>query len=174
MPKPLELTSIRFKDGDLIPIAYTGEGEDLSPPLEWKGIPAGTKSLALIVEDPDAPDPRNPQTTWCHWLLYNLPVGAQRLTEGAGPDVLPEGTKQGLNDWGRQGYGGPMPPVGTHRYFFRLYALDTVLPDLGRCSRLDLLDAMDGHILGEAELIGLYAKVHHRGADWSAGGRPNA
>lgn len=172
MPKPLELTSVRFKDGDLIPIAYTGEGDDLSPPLEWKGIPAGTKSLALIVEDPDAPDPKSPQTTWCHWLLYNLPAGAQRLPEGATPDVLPPGAKQGLNDWNRPGYGGPMPPVGRHRYFFRLYALDTVLPDLGRCSRLDLLDAMDGHILGEAELIGLYEKVHHRTAEWGAGGMP--
>ncbi|MCP3136499.1 YbhB/YbcL family Raf kinase inhibitor-like protein [Pyxidicoccus xibeiensis] len=172
MPKPLVLTSARFKDGDLIPIAYTGEGEDLSPPLQWSNLPAGTKSLALIVEDPDAPDPKNPQMTWSHWVLYNIPVSAQSLTEGANADTLPPGTKQGVNDFKRQGYGGPMPPVGTHRYFFRLYALDTVLPDLDRPTRLDLLDAMDGHILGEAELIGLYHKVHHRSADWSAGGMP--
>jgi Raf kinase inhibitor-like YbhB/YbcL family protein len=172
MPKPLALTSPRFKDGDLIPIAYTGEGEDLSPPLQWSNPPAGTKSLALIVEDPDAPDPQNPRMTWSHWVVYNIPPGTQGLPEGANPDVLPAGARQGMNDWNRQGYGGPMPPVGRHRYYFRLYALDTVLPDLGRTSRLDLLDAMDGHILGEAELIGLYQKVHHRGAEYSAGGEP--
>jgi Raf kinase inhibitor-like YbhB/YbcL family protein len=172
MPKPLALTSPRFKDGDLIPIAYTGEGDDLSPPLQWSNPPAGTKSLALIVEDPDAPDPRNPQMTWSHWVLYNIPPGTQALPEGATPDVLPAGARQGLNDWKRQGYGGPMPPVGRHRYYFRMYALDTVLPDLGRPTRLDLLDAMDGHILGEAELIGLYQKVHHRSAGYDAGGAP--
>ncbi|MFP2928909.1 YbhB/YbcL family Raf kinase inhibitor-like protein [Pyxidicoccus sp. 3LG] len=168
MPKPLVLTSPRFKDGDLIPIAYTGEGEDISPPLQWANLPAGTKSLALIVEDPDAPDPKNPQMTWSHWVLYNIPVSAQGLTEGATADTFPVGVKQGVNDFKRLDYGGPMPPIGTHRYFFRLYALDTGLPDLGRPSRLDLLDAMDGHILGEAELIGLYQKVHHRGAEHGA------
>ncbi|HZI10431.1 MAG TPA: YbhB/YbcL family Raf kinase inhibitor-like protein [Myxococcus sp.] len=172
MPKPLELTSIRFSDGDFIPIAYTGEGEDMSPPLEWKGIPAGTKSLALILEDPDAPDPQNPQMTFCHWILYNIPVSAQRLPEGATPDVLPAGTLQGQNDFNRLGYGGPMPPVGRHRYFFRLYALDTVLPDLNRPTRQELLDAIEGHILGEAELIGMYQKVHHRSVDWTVGGVP--
>ncbi|MFP2907081.1 YbhB/YbcL family Raf kinase inhibitor-like protein [Pyxidicoccus sp. 3LFB2] len=165
MPKPFSLTSIRFKDGDLVPIAYTGEGEDLSPPLQWTNPPAGTKSFALIVEDPDAPDPKNPQMTWCHWLVYNIPPGTQALPEGANPDVLPQGALQGMNDFNRLDYGGPMPPVGTHRYYFRLYALDTVLPDLNRPTRLDLLDAMDGHIVGEAELIGLYHKVHHRAVD---------
>jgi hypothetical protein len=172
MPKPLVLTSPRFKDGDLIPIAYTGEGDDLSPPLQWANPPAGTKSLALIVEDPDAPDPQNPQMTWCHWLVYNIPPGTQALPEGANPDVFPPGVLQGMNDFNRQNYGGPMPPVGRHRYYFRLYALDTLLPDLDRPTRLELLEAMDGHILGEAELIGLYQKVHHRSAEWSAGGMP--
>ncbi|QSQ20962.1 YbhB/YbcL family Raf kinase inhibitor-like protein [Pyxidicoccus parkwayensis] len=169
MPKPLALTSPRFKDGDIIPIAYTGEGEDLSPPLQWSNPPAGTKSLALIVEDPDAPDPQNPQMTWSHWVVYNIPPGVQALPEGANPDVLPAGARQGMNDWNRQGYGGPMPPVGRHRYYFRLYALDIVLPDLGRPTRKDLLAAMKGHILGEAELIGLYQKVHHRSSEPSAG-----
>jgi len=172
MPKPLVLTSPRFKDGDLIPIAYTGEGDDLSPPLQWANPPAGTKSLALIVEDPDAPDPQNPQMTWCHWLVYNIPPRTQALPEGANPDVFPPGVLQGMNDFNRQNYGGPMPPVGRHRYYFRLYALDTLLPDLDRPTRLELLEAMDGHILGEAELIGLYQKVHHRSAEWSAGGMP--
>lgn len=172
MPKPLVLTSPRFKDGDFIPIAYTGEGDDLSPPLQWANPPAGTKSLALIVEDPDAPDPQNPRMTWSHWLVYNIPPGTQALPEGATPDVFPPGVLQGLNDFNRLNYGGPMPPVGRHRYFFRLYALDTVLPDLDRPTRLELLEAMDGHILGEAELIGMYQKVHHRSAEWSAGGMP--
>ncbi|WAM26906.1 YbhB/YbcL family Raf kinase inhibitor-like protein [Myxococcus sp. NMCA1] len=171
MPKPLVLTSPRFKDGDLIPIAYTGEGEDISPPLQWTGIPAGTKSLALIVEDPDAPDPRNPQMTFSHWVVYNIPPSAQGLPEGATPDVLPEGARQGQNDFRRQNYGGPMPPVGMHRYYFRLFALDTVLPDLGRASRTQLREAMEGHIVGQAELIGLYTKVHHRGAE-SPGATP--
>lgn len=173
MPKPLVLSSVRFSDGDLIPIAYTGEGEDLSPPLQWENLPAGTKSLALIVEDPDAPDPRNPQMTWCHWVLYDIPPSAQGLPEGAAPEVLPAGTLQGLNDWNRVGYGGPMPPIGRHRYYFRLYALDTVLPDLGRPTRRELLDAIEDHVVGEAVLMGTYEKVHHRSAEWGAGGRPH-
>jgi len=164
MPKPLSLTSPRFKNGELIPIAYTGEGEDISPPLHWENPPAGTKSLALIVEDPDAPDPKKPQRVYCHQILYNIPPGTQTLPEAAEPDVLPPGTRQGLNDFGNMGYGGPMPPIGRHRYFFRLYALDLVLPDLGRPTRADLLRAMEGHILGQAELLGLYEKTHHRGA----------
>ncbi|MBJ6760364.1 YbhB/YbcL family Raf kinase inhibitor-like protein [Myxococcaceae bacterium JPH2] len=164
MPKPLELTSPRFKNGGPIPIAYTGEGEDKAPSLHWENPPAGTKSLALIVEDPDAPDPQNPKMTFCHWVLYNIPPGAQDLPDGANADVLPAGVRQGLNDFHRSDYGGPMPPIGNHRYFFRLYALDTVLPDLGRATRAELREAMNGHVLGEAELLGTYQKVHHRGA----------
>lgn len=174
MPKPLVLSSIRFSDGDIIPIAYTGEGEDLSPPLQWSNLPAGTKSLALIVEDPDAPDPANPQMTWCHWSLYNIPASAQSLPEGAAPGVLPPGTLQGVNDWGRVGYGGPMPPIGRHRYFFRLYALDTVLPDLDRPNRQELLAAIEGHIVGEAVLMGTYERVHHRGTESTAGSRQHS
>ena len=169
MPKPLVLTSIRFKDGNVIPIAYTGEGEDMSPPLQWENAPAGTKSLALLVEDPDAPDPRNPQTTWSHWVVYNIPPGARGLTEGATLDVLPAGTLMGMNDWNRMAYGGPMPPMGSHRYYFRLFALDTMLPDLDRPTRAELLAAMDGHILGEASLMGTYEKVHHREHEWRTG-----
>lgn len=162
MPKPLELTSSQFQDGMPIPMAYTGEGEDHSPPLHWDNIPPGTRSLALIVEDPDAPDPAHPQRTFCHWVIYNLPPNAQSLPDGATPEVMPPGVRQGLNDFQRQDYGGPMPPIGNHRYFFRLYALDTVLPDLGRPSRAELREAMDGHILGEAQLMGTYQKMHHR------------
>lgn len=169
MPKPLVLTSPRFKDGDLIPIAFTGEGEDIAPPLHWENPPAGTKSLALIVEDPDAPDPQRPQRVFCHQVLYNIPPGAQGLPEGARVDGLPPGTRVGLNDFGHQAYGGPMPPIGRHRYFFRLYALDVVLPNLGRPTRADLLKAMEGHILGQADLIGLYEKVHHRGSEQGPG-----
>ncbi len=160
MPRPLQLTSPRFRDGDPIPIAFTCEGEDKAPPLHWEGIPPGTKSLALIVEDPDAPDPRHPVRTWCHWLLYNIPPGTADLPEGAGTDTLPHGAHEGLNDWQRAGYGGPCPPIGRHRYFYRLYALDTVLPDLGTPTREQLLDAMSGHILSECELIGTYEKTH--------------
>ncbi|MBN8230644.1 YbhB/YbcL family Raf kinase inhibitor-like protein [Corallococcus macrosporus] len=165
MPKPLELTSPKFKDGTPIPIAYTGEGEDRAPPLHWENLPAGAKSLALIVEDPDAPDPANPQRTFCHWVLYNLPVNAQSLPDGATLDVLPEGVKLGRNDFGRQDYGGPMPPIGNHRYFFKLYALDTVLPDLKQPTRTQLLQAMEGHIVGETQLMGTYEKTHHRRAE---------
>ncbi|GMU07378.1 hypothetical protein ASNO1_36310 [Corallococcus caeni] len=145
-----------------IPIAYTGEGDDKAPPLHWENLPAGARSLALIVEDPDAPDPANPQRTFCHWVLYNLPVNAQSIPDGATLDVLPEGAKLGRNDFNRQDYGGPMPPVGNHRYYFRLYALDTVLPDLKQPTRTQLLKAMEGHIVGETQLMGTYEKTHHR------------
>ena len=160
MATSLALTSPRFKDGDPIPIAYTCEGEDTAPPLHIEGIPAGTRSLALIVEDPDAPDPRNPQRTWCHWILYNIPPGTRDLAEGGSLDVLPAGCREGLNDWGRFGYGGPCPPIGRHRYFHRLYALDTVLPDLGKVDRKHFLAAIQGHVLGEAELVSTYEKHH--------------
>ncbi|MBN1206379.1 MAG: YbhB/YbcL family Raf kinase inhibitor-like protein [Myxococcaceae bacterium] len=160
MPKPLQLTSPRFGDGDTIPIAFTCEGEDKSPPLHWGEVPPGTRSLALIVEDPDAPDPRHPQRTWCHWVLYNIPPGTRGLPEGASAQTLPRGTLEGLNDWDRQGYGGPCPPIGRHRYVHRLYALDTVLPDMGSPTRTQLLKAMEGHVLAEAQLLGTYEKHH--------------
>ncbi len=150
------LTSTAFAHQGAIPAKYTCEGGDVSPPLAWTSLPAGTKSLALIVDDPDAPDPAAPKMTWVHWVLYNLPLTAHGLPEGA--SVLPAGTQHGLNDWRRTGYGGPCPPIGRHRYFHKLYALDTVLPDLGRPSKAVLEKAMKGHVLGMAELIGTYQK----------------
>jgi Raf kinase inhibitor-like YbhB/YbcL family protein len=161
MPKPLQLASPRFNDGEPIPIAFTAEGEDKAPPLNWGEVPAGTRSLALLVEDPDAPDPKHPQRIWCHWVLYNIPPGARGLPEGATSELLPPGTREGLNDWQRIGYGGPRPPIGRHRYIHRLLALDIVLPDLGPITRAQLLDAIKGHIVAEADLIGTYEKAHH-------------
>lgn len=150
------LTSAAFAHQGAIPAKYTCEGADVSPPLSWTGLPVGTKSLALIVDDPDAPDPAAPKMTWVHWVLYNLPPSAKGLPEGA--SVLPPGSQQGLNDWQRTGYGGPCPPIGRHRYFHKLYALDTVLPDLRRPTKAVLEKAMNGHILGQGELVGTYRK----------------
>lgn len=144
--------------GGAIPAVYTCEGEDSSPPLIWQGVPPGTQSLALIVEDPDAPDPSDPKTIWTHWVLYNLPATADAGLVRA-VEQLSEGTLEGRNDWGRTGYGGPCPPVGEHRYFHRLYALDVVLPDLGEPDRAALLEAMRGHVLGQADLVGTYVKA---------------
>ncbi len=154
------LTSSAFRHMESIPSKYTSDGENISPPLAWSGVPEGTKSLALIVDDPDAPDPANPRTVWVHWVLYDIPPTASGLEEGAGTGgaPLPEGTKDGINDWGKKGYGGPSPPIGTHRYFFKLYALDTVLPVLNRPTKAALEAAMKGHILAKAELIGTYKK----------------
>jgi len=154
----LTLHSSAFAANAEIPSVHTCEGQDISPPLSWSGLPDGTKSLALIVTDPDAPDPAAPQRTWTHWLLYNLPVASQGIPTGAKGKDLPPGTREGANDWKRPGYGGPCPPIGRHRYFFRLFALDTVLPDLGHPDRAALEKAMQGHITGQAELIGLYQK----------------
>lgn len=153
----LELRSTAFAHEGEIPRRHTCQGEDRSPPLEWHGVPPGTRSLALIVDDPDAPDPAAPKMTWVHWVLYNLPVDATGLSEGASTD-LPAGTREGVNDWQRTGYGGPCPPIGRHRYFHKLYALDCVLPDLGRPTKEMLQKAMEGHILAWAALIGTYQK----------------
>jgi len=152
----LTLTSAAFAPNGAIPAKHTCEGNDASPPLAWSGVPQGTKSLALIVDDPDAPDPAAPKMTWVHWVLYNLAPGATGLAEGAA--TLPAGTLQGLNDWQRTGYGGPCPPIGRHRYFFKLYALDIVLPDLARPNKVKVEKAMHGHILAQAELVGTYQK----------------
>lgn len=152
------LSSSSFTHQGEIPSEYTCEGSDISPPLSWSGIPDGTKSLAMIVDDPDAPDPKAPQRVWVHWVLYNLPPTAGALAEAATPDKLPEGTAQGKNDWGRIGYGGPCPPIGRHRYFFKIYALDAMLSDLGTPTKKELEKAMEGHILARAEIIGTYEK----------------
>jgi Raf kinase inhibitor-like YbhB/YbcL family protein len=152
----MEIHSTAFAEGGDIPDRYTCQGEDISPPLSWSGIPAEAKSLALIVDDPDAPDPAAPKMTWVHWVLYNLPAANGGLAEAV--QQLPAGTGQGLNDWGRTGYGGPCPPIGRHRYFFKLYALDTPLDDLGQPTKADLERAMAGHILAKARLMGTYQK----------------
>ncbi|HUM10013.1 MAG TPA: YbhB/YbcL family Raf kinase inhibitor-like protein [Myxococcaceae bacterium] len=153
----MQISSPSFTHQGSIPEKYTCQGSDTSPPLAWSGVPPSAKSLALIVDDPDAPDPSAPKMTWVHWVLYNVPPRTTALAEGASRSP-PQGSKDGLNDWNKPGYGGPCPPIGRHRYFFKLYALDTVLPDLGKPSKADLQKAMEGHVVGSAELIGTYEK----------------
>jgi Raf kinase inhibitor-like YbhB/YbcL family protein len=153
----MEISSPSFSPQGSIPEKYTCEGSDTSPPLAWSGVPPSARSLALIVDDPDAPDPRAPKMTWVHWVLYNLPPKTTSLAESASRSP-PQGARDGLNDWKRTGYGGPCPPIGRHRYFFKLYALDVALPDLGKPSKADLLKAMEGHVVGNAELVGTYEK----------------
>ena len=152
------ITSTAFASNAAIPSLYTCEGKDTSPPLAWSGAPAGTKSLALIVDDPDAPDPEAPKMTWVHWVLYNIPSAAGGLPEAIRSTALPAGTREGVNDWDRTGYGGPCPPIGRHRYFHKLYALDFVLPELKRADKAALEKVMQGHILAQAVLIGTYQK----------------
>jgi Raf kinase inhibitor-like YbhB/YbcL family protein len=154
----MRVSSPAFAASGEIPIRFTCQGDDRSPPLALAEIPAGTKSLALIVDDPDAPDPSAPKMTWVHWVLYNLPPQTTGLGEAVAAGDLPAGTREGSNDWKRTGYGGPCPPMGRHRYFHKLYALDVVLPDLHRPSKTALEKAMHGHILAHAELIGVYQK----------------
>lgn len=154
----MTLTSPAFQHNGQIPKRYTCDGRDISPELQWSGVPAGTQSLALIVDDPDAPDPAAPRMTWVHWVLYNIPPSTSGLPEGVSDDALPPGTEEGLNDWNRTGYGGPCPPVGRHRYFFKLYALDTVLADLGKPTKAELERAMQGHILAQVDLVATYQR----------------
>jgi len=150
------LSSPAFENNGSIPAKYTSEGENVSPPLAWSEAPAETKGFALIVDDPDAPDPRAPQRTWVHWVLYDIPAEAHALPVDVARQGLPAGTRQGINDWKRAGYGGPAPPIGRHRYFHKLYALDVVLPDLEHPTKARLLNAMKGHVLAEARLVGTY------------------
>jgi Raf kinase inhibitor-like YbhB/YbcL family protein len=154
----MQITSTAFTHNGSIPAVYTCEGSDISPALAWSGAPAGTKSFALIVDDPDAPDPAAPKMTWVHWVLYDIPATATGLPEAVAPKDLPKGTLEGVNDWKRTGYGGPCPPIGRHRYYHKLYALDTVLSDLGGPTKARLEGAMKGHILAEAQLLGTYQK----------------
>ena len=154
----LSISSPAFSAGGAIPATFTCEGQDLSPELTWSGVPTGTKSLALIVDDPDAPDPAKPKTVYVHGVLFNIPASATGLPQAVAAGSLPPGTQEGTNDWNRTGYGGPCPPVGRHRYFFKLFALDTVLNGLGAATKKDLLNAMQGHILEQAEVIGTYKK----------------
>jgi Raf kinase inhibitor-like YbhB/YbcL family protein len=154
----LTLSSPAFSHNGAIPSRYTCDADDTSPPLKWTGVPQGTRSLVLIVDDPDAPDPKAPKMTWVHWVLYNLPPAVSELAEGV--KALPAGTLEGTNDWKRTGYGGPCPPIGRHRYFHKLYALDTMLPDLRQPTKAKLEAAMKGHILATAELVGTYQRSH--------------
>ena len=151
----MQLSSTAFAHLGAIPSVHTCEGADRAPALSWSGAPAGTRSLALVVHDPDAPDPKAPKRDWVHWLVYDLPLSTAQLPEGG---ALPTGARQGLTDFRRVGWGGPCPPIGRHRYFFELYALDAVLGDLGQPDRAKLETAMRGHVLAKAELIGTYQK----------------
>lgn len=154
----LVISSAVFSDQGGIPTQYTCEGQDLSPPLSWSGVPPEAKSLVLIVDDPDAPDPLAPTMTYVHWVLYNIPVTCTGLKEGISPAELPIGTEQGINDWQKLGYGGPCPPRGLHRYFFKLYALDIVLPKIKRPTKPEVEQAMEGHVIFKTEMIGTYQK----------------
>ncbi len=154
----LTISSGTFKDGGEIPARYTCEGENVSPPLSWTGVPGTARSLVLIVDDPDAPDPRAPRTVWVHWLLYNLAPDLAGLPAGVERAGLPAGARAGLNDWHQAGYGGPCPPIGRHRYFHKLYALDTLLEDLHEPTRSALEAAMRGHVIEQAQLVGTYQK----------------
>ncbi|HTO99601.1 MAG TPA: YbhB/YbcL family Raf kinase inhibitor-like protein [Myxococcales bacterium] len=151
----LTIRSPAFAPQGEIPVLHTCEGNDVAPALEFGGVPQGAKSLALVVHDPDAPDPAAPRMDWVHWVLYDLPPQCKGLPQGG---ALPEGARQGLNDWKKTGYGGPCPPIGRHRYFFVLHALDAVLGDLGNPTRQKLERALAGHLLAKAELMGTYEK----------------
>lgn len=154
----LILKSVAFANGAEIPDKYTCKGDDISPPLIWENLPQDTRSLVLIIDDPDAPDPAAPKRVWVHWVLYNIAPEIDHLTEHITSVKLPAGAAQGLNDWQNRGYGGPCPPVGRHRYFHKLYALDTVLEGLNNPTKADVEAAMQGHILAQAELIGTCQK----------------
>ena len=148
------LTSTAFAQGDKIPRKYTCDGDDFSPPLQWSEAPANTKSFALISDDPDAP-----VGTWVHWVVYNIPGTSTSLPEAVpAEDELSDGTRHGRSSWGRLAYGGPCPPGGTHRYFFKLYALDAVLDLAPGADSRQLLQAMQGHIVGHTELMGTYSR----------------
>jgi len=151
----IDVTSTAFKEGQPIPAQYTADGKDVSPPLSWGGVPAGARGLALVCEDPDAP-----RGTWTHWVLFNLPADAGGLPEGVPPEAkLPGGATQGTNDFHKVGYGGPSPPPGKpHRYFFKLYALDTTLSLPSGTTRQQLQSAAQGHVLGEGQLMGTYGR----------------
>lgn len=155
----MKVTSSAFQQGGPIPAKYTCEGQDTSPPLAWSGAPSSAKSIAIIVDDPDAPDPAKPQRVYVHWVVYNIPGGTSSLPENASKSGMPKGAEQGKNDWGKPQYGGPCPPIGRHRYFFKVYALDTTLSGLSGPAKADLERAMKGHILDSGELMGTYQKA---------------
>jgi hypothetical protein len=152
------LASAAFEHGGSIPSRYTGEGEDANPPLEWSGAPPETQSYVLIVDDPDVPDPAAPRRTWVHWVVYDIPGPSNALQEGVSRRAMPEGCREGKNDSGEIGYGGPYPPIGRHRYFFKLYALDRTLELREGHTKTEILRAMHGHVLTSAELMGTYER----------------
>ena len=154
----MTIESPAFEHNGEVPTVYTCDGRDISPELRWSGVPEDAKSLVLIVDDPDAPDPDAPKMTWAHWVLYDIPADATGLPQDVAPDDLPEGTRHGTNNWERTGYGGPCPPIGRHRYFFKLYALDKELGNLGGPTSDELTEAMEDHVLAEAQLIGTYSR----------------
>ncbi|GGI76784.1 YbhB/YbcL family Raf kinase inhibitor-like protein [Legionella impletisoli] len=145
------LTSEAFKNNGNIPVKYTCQGEDRSPPLTWSNVPDGTQSFVLIVDDPDAQS-----GNWVHWVLFNISQSIHGLDENT---TLPSGATSGLNSWDKTGYGGPCPPSGTHRYQFKLYALDTTLSLGSEARKTDIMNAMQNHILAETKLVGLYSKT---------------
>lgn len=154
----MSIMSPAFMHGREIPERHTCDGLNTSPQIMWVGVPPGTKSLAMIVDDPDAPDPAAPQMTWVHWVLYNIPANASGMAEGVTEKNLPAGTLQGVNDWHRTSYGGPCPPIGMHRYYFKLYALDRTLPDLKKPTKAVLEKAMQGHVLDQSSMVGMYRR----------------
>ncbi|NBC22996.1 MAG: YbhB/YbcL family Raf kinase inhibitor-like protein [Gammaproteobacteria bacterium] len=154
----MTIESPAFEHNGEIPAVYTCDGRDISPELRWSGVPEDAKSLVLIVDDPDAPDPDAPKMTWVHWVLYDIPAAAVGLPADVAPDDLPNGTRHGTNNWERTGYGGPCPPIGRHRYFFKLYALDKELGNLGGPTSDEITEAMEDHVLADAQLIGTYSR----------------
>ena len=155
----LKLSSSAFSHNGPIPLAHSCDGADSAPPLEWSGVPKNARTLALIVDDPDAPDPAAPKRTYVHWVLYDIPPSATGLPGGPTGGELPKGTREGKNDWGMTGYGGPCPPIGRHRYFFKLYALDLSLSDLGAMTKAELEQVMQGHVIEKTELVGTYQRA---------------
>ena len=151
----LILTSPAFANGGSIPGLYTCDGDDIAPALHWTGAPEGTKGYALIVDDPDAPDPAAPTMTWVHWVLFDIPASVTSIAKGG---ATPEGARDGQGDSKPRGYGGPCPPIGRHRYYFRLYALDTLLGDLAGANKAAVVEKMQGHVLASAELMGTYQR----------------
>ena len=151
----LTLSSPAFEHRNEIPKVHTCDGANTAPPLAWQGAPEGTRSLALIVDDPDAPDPAAPTHTYVHWVMYDIPPTTTGLGENG---AVPAGARAGLNDGKQTSYRGPCPPIGRHRYFFKLYALDTVLPDLGPATKAELEKAMTGHVLEHTDLMGTYQR----------------
>ncbi|MCR4301377.1 MAG: YbhB/YbcL family Raf kinase inhibitor-like protein [Sulfuricaulis sp.] len=155
---PLTLTSTAFPHNGEIPLRYTCDGDDISPPLSWSDAPAGAKSLVLIVDDPDAPDPQAPKMIWVHWVLYNIPPSTAGLPEAVVTKNLPPETLEGVNDWKQSGYRGPCPPIGRHRYFHKLYALDTVLSDMNQPTKAKVESALQGHIITQTVIVGTYQR----------------